>query len=68
MTAAISRSPSRTTNRTLALHQARAARQRRLRIAAAAVGFATNRTQIHQVLAVKSVDGRSGFPLRPDFT
>jgi hypothetical protein len=35
----ITLSPSRTTNRTLALHQARKARQRRLRIAGAAVGL-----------------------------
>ncbi len=40
----------------------------RLYIAAAAVGFETNRTQIHQVLATKNDHGRSGLPLRPDFT
>ncbi len=53
-----------------AVREAGEARARvwRLYIAAAAVGFETNRTQIHQVLAVKSVDGRSGLPLRPDFT
>ena len=53
-----------------AVREAGEARARvwRLYIAAAAVGFDTNRTQIHQVLATKTVDGRSGFPLRPDFT
>ena len=53
-----------------AVREAGEARARvwRLYIAAAAVGFDTNRTQIHQVLATKSVNGRSGFPLRPDFT
>jgi cyclopropane-fatty-acyl-phospholipid synthase len=44
------------------------ARVWRLYMAVAAVGFETNRTQIHQVLAVKATDGRSGFPLRPSFT
>jgi cyclopropane-fatty-acyl-phospholipid synthase len=44
------------------------ARVWRLYMAVAAVGFESNRTQIHQVLAVKPTDGRSGFPLRPSFT
>ena len=29
------------------------------------MNFEANRTQIHQVLAVKPDNGRSGFPLRP---
>jgi cyclopropane-fatty-acyl-phospholipid synthase len=44
------------------------ARVWRLYLAASAIGFETNRLQIHQVLAVKPADGRSGLPLRPDFT
>jgi cyclopropane-fatty-acyl-phospholipid synthase len=44
------------------------ARVWRLYLAASAVGFETNRLQIHQVLAAKPADGRSGLPLRPDFT
>ena len=35
---------------------------------ASAVNFEANRTQIHQVLAVKPDDGRSGMPLRPTGT
>ena len=39
----------------------------RLYMAASAVQFETNRTQVHQVLAVKPDGGRSGIPLRPKF-
>ena len=47
-----------------AVREAGEARARvwRLYMAASAVGFETNRIQIHQVLATKSVDGRSGLP------
>jgi cyclopropane-fatty-acyl-phospholipid synthase len=44
------------------------ARVWRLYMAASAVGFEANRIQIHQVLATKDDGGRSGMPLRPDFT
>jgi cyclopropane-fatty-acyl-phospholipid synthase len=44
------------------------ARVGRLYMAASAAGFEANRIQIHQVLATKSDGGRSGLPLRPDFT
>jgi cyclopropane-fatty-acyl-phospholipid synthase len=44
------------------------ARVWRLYMAASAVGFEANRIQIHQVLATKPDRGRSGLPLRPDFT
>jgi cyclopropane-fatty-acyl-phospholipid synthase len=37
----------------------------RLYMAGSAINFEANRTQIHQVLAVKPDDGRSGMPLRP---
>ena len=37
----------------------------RLYMAGSAVNFEANRTQIHQVLAVKPDNGRSGMPLRP---
>lgn len=52
-----------------AVREAGEARARvwRLYIAASAVGFETNRIEIHQVLATKSDGGRSGLPLRPDF-
>jgi cyclopropane-fatty-acyl-phospholipid synthase len=43
------------------------ARVWRLYMAACAVGFEDNNTQIHQVLAVKNDGSRSGFPLRPQF-
>jgi cyclopropane-fatty-acyl-phospholipid synthase len=43
------------------------ARVWRLYMAAAAVNFEANRTQIHQVLAVKTEGGASGLPLRPQF-
>lgn len=39
----------------------------RLYMAGSAVNFEANRTQIHQVLAVKPDRGRSGLPLRPRF-
>jgi cyclopropane-fatty-acyl-phospholipid synthase len=53
-----------------AVEEAGEARARvwRLYLAASAVGFESNRLQIHQVLATKPADGRSGLPLRPDFT
>jgi cyclopropane-fatty-acyl-phospholipid synthase len=45
------------------------ARVWRLYMAGSALNFETNRTQIHQVLAVRSTDeGSSGMPLRPSFT
>ena len=40
----------------------------RLYMAASALNFEAGRTQVHQVLAVRSDGGRSGLPLRPDFT
>ena len=39
----------------------------RLYIAASAVNFEDGNTQVHQVLATKAHDGRSGMPLRPSF-
>jgi hypothetical protein len=36
-------------------------------MAAAAVGFERDRNQVHQVLATKTTDGRSGIPRRPAF-
>jgi cyclopropane-fatty-acyl-phospholipid synthase len=36
-------------------------------MAGSAVNFEANRTQIHQVLAVKPDGGRSAMPLRPDW-
>ena len=49
--------------------EAGAARARiwRLYMAASAINFEANRTQVHQVLAVKPDGGRSGLPLRPRF-
>jgi cyclopropane-fatty-acyl-phospholipid synthase len=38
----------------------------RLYMAGSAIAFETNRTQVHQLLAVRPERGRSGFPLRPD--
>ena len=35
--------------------------------AACAIGFEAGRIQIHQVLASRSDDGHSGFPLRPTY-
>jgi cyclopropane-fatty-acyl-phospholipid synthase len=44
------------------------ARVWRLYMAGSASNFAANRSQVHQVLAVKTgADGRSGLPLRPSF-
>lgn len=40
----------------------------RLHLAASALNFEANRTQVHQVLAVRPDGGRSGMPLRPAFT
>jgi cyclopropane-fatty-acyl-phospholipid synthase len=40
----------------------------RLYMAASALNFEAGRTQVHQVLAVKSESGRSGLPLRPRFS
>ena len=39
----------------------------RLHLAGSALNFEANRTQVHQVLAVRPDGGRSGLPLRPDF-
>jgi cyclopropane-fatty-acyl-phospholipid synthase len=39
----------------------------RLYMAASALQFEANRTQVHQVLAVEPDRGRSGLPLRPRF-
>ena len=39
-----------------------------LYMAGSRMGFVTNEIQLHQVLATKTVDGESGFPLRPDRT
>jgi cyclopropane-fatty-acyl-phospholipid synthase len=52
-----------------AVREAGEARARvwRLYMAASATTFEDNTNQVHHVLAVKPVDGRSGFPLRPDF-
>ncbi|MCW2669927.1 MAG: Cyclopropane-fatty-acyl-phospholipid synthase [Frankiales bacterium] len=38
-----------------------------LYLAGSRIGFEINQIQLHQVLAVKSVDGTSGFPLRPAY-
>jgi cyclopropane-fatty-acyl-phospholipid synthase len=38
-----------------------------LYLAGSRIGFEINRIQLHQVLAVKTVDGVSGFPLRPTY-
>ncbi len=43
------------------------ARVWRLYMAASAVNFEAGRHQVHQVLAVKAENGRSGLPLRPDW-
>jgi cyclopropane-fatty-acyl-phospholipid synthase len=43
------------------------ARVWRLYMAASALNFETGRTQVHQVLAVRSDGGRSELPLRPRF-
>ncbi|MGH2649977.1 MAG: class I SAM-dependent methyltransferase [Actinomycetota bacterium] len=49
--------------------EAGAARARiwRLYMAASALNFEAGRTQVHQVLAVRSEDGQSGLHLRPGF-
>jgi cyclopropane-fatty-acyl-phospholipid synthase len=44
------------------------ARVWRLYMAGSARNFEAGRTMIHQVLAVRADDGRSGMPLRPTFT
>jgi cyclopropane-fatty-acyl-phospholipid synthase len=53
-----------------AVREAGAPRARiwRLYMAAAAVGFERDTQQIHQVLATKTSEGRSGMPRRPSFT
>ncbi len=38
-----------------------------LYLAGSRIGFESNGIQLHQVLAVKTVDGVSGFPLRPAY-
>ena len=38
-----------------------------LYLAGSRIGFETNQIQLHQVLAVKTTDGLSGFPLRPAY-
>jgi cyclopropane-fatty-acyl-phospholipid synthase len=43
------------------------ARVWRLYMAGSALNFEAGSTQVHQVLAVRSADGRSGMPLRPDW-
>ncbi len=43
------------------------ARVWRLYLAGSALAFEADRTQVHQVLATKTVGGRSGMPLRPAF-
>jgi cyclopropane-fatty-acyl-phospholipid synthase len=43
------------------------ARVWRLYMAASALNFALGGVQVHQVLAVKNLDGNSGMPLRPGF-
>jgi cyclopropane-fatty-acyl-phospholipid synthase len=50
-----------------AVAEAGAARARiwRLYMAGSALAFETNRTQVHQLLAVRPDNGRSGLPLRP---
>ena len=52
-----------------AVEQVGSARARvwRLYLAGSALAFEADRTQIHQVLATKTVDGASGMPLRPAF-
>ena len=52
-----------------AVEEAGAGRARvwRLYMAAAAVAFECDRNQVHQILATKTADGKSGMPRRPDF-
>jgi cyclopropane-fatty-acyl-phospholipid synthase len=54
-------------DRAVELAGAPRARIWRLYMAASAINFEANRTQIHQVLAVRDPDGRSGMPRRPDW-
>jgi cyclopropane-fatty-acyl-phospholipid synthase len=61
------RNLERSWDRAVAEVGAARARVWRLYMAASAVNFEEGRTQIHQVLATRSVDGRSGMPLRPDW-
>ncbi len=53
-----------------AVHEVGPGRARvwRLYMAAAAMGFEHDDNQIHQVLATATTAGRSGMPLRPEFT
>jgi cyclopropane-fatty-acyl-phospholipid synthase len=44
------------------------ARVWRLYLAGSSLGFNQRRIELHQVLAVKTVDGEAGMPLRPDFS
>jgi cyclopropane-fatty-acyl-phospholipid synthase len=44
------------------------ARVWRLYMAAAAVGFERDLNQVHQIIGTATVDGDSGFPLRPEFS
>jgi len=39
----------------------------RLYMAASALNFSLGGVQVHQVLAVKALDGAAGMPLRPAF-
>jgi cyclopropane-fatty-acyl-phospholipid synthase len=43
------------------------ARVWRLYMSGSAIGFERHHLEIHQVLNVRPVDGRSGVPLRTDF-
>ncbi len=44
------------------------ARTWRLYLAGSQLGFEQRRIELHQILAVKTVDGDAAFPLRPDFS
>ena len=44
------------------------ARVWRLYLAGSRLGFERRKIELHQVLAVKTVDGDAGMPLRPDFS
>jgi cyclopropane-fatty-acyl-phospholipid synthase len=54
-------------DRAVALVGPARARIWRLYMAASALNFEDNRTQIHQILAVRPHRGRSGLSLRPDW-
>lgn len=54
-------------DRAVELAGAGRARVWRLYMAASQWLFDTNRMQLHQLLGVKTTDGRSGFPWRPDW-